>query len=141
MNMRKLFLSKEAKIAVDILIFLALIFVFAVTKTHGIANIHWKSAHCILGVLLIFLMLVHIAQNWKFTKSLVKKKVMRKNKTIALAALVFIPVLITVALFAFGEFSMANLKLHHRIGELFTVLILIHAITKAKRFVYLFKKK
>jgi hypothetical protein len=133
--MKKL-VSWQARIIVDILMLTVLIPVFVFSKD----DIHWKSLHCIMGVAMIFLMLVHIAQNWKFIKSLIKKNVMRRNKTIVLIALIFIPVLITVIAFAFGVFGMVNLKLHHLFGQLFVLLIIIHVITKAKRFVNLFKK-
>ena len=141
MNIKKLFLSKQAKVIVDILMFLGFIVAFISSKSHGVENIHWKSAHCIVGIILTLLMLVHIAQNWKFTKSLFKKKVMQRNKITALTTFVFIPVLITIILLAFGVFSIANLKLHHRIGSLFAFLIFIHIIQKFKRFLVLFKKR
>ena len=68
MNMKQIFLSRQAKIVVDVLMFLALIFAFVVSKSYEAEIMLWKSAHCIFGIILILLILVHIAQNWKLTR-------------------------------------------------------------------------
>ncbi|MDR0604252.1 MAG: hypothetical protein LBG80_08135 [Bacteroidales bacterium] len=132
--MKNLFLLRQVKIVVDVLMFLAFIFALVYFVFYEAANIFWKSSHCIFGIILVLLMLVHIAQNWKFTKALFKKKVMWRNKITALTTFVFISVFISVVLFAFGVFSIANLKLHHSIGSWFALLIFIHIIQKFKCF-------
>lgn len=58
--MKKLFLSKPAKIVVDILLILAHILIFLFSKFYGIENV----AHYILDSVLISLFLVHAAQNF-----------------------------------------------------------------------------
>lgn len=141
MNIKKLFLSRQFKITVDILMFLSLSIAFTSTKSDGIENIHWNSIHCISAIILTLLMLVHIVQNWRFTKSVFNKKVMKRNKITALMTYFFIPVFITILLFVFGVFSIMNLGLHHLTGGLFAMFVIIHIIQKFKRFISLFKKK
>jgi len=135
--MKKLLLSKQAKIAVDILMFVAFMPVIAFMHETGE---HWKSAHCIFGVVLTVLMLVHVAQNWRFTKALVKKNVIKRNKITALTTLFLMLILITVSLFAAGVFNIVTLHIHNLFGKLLALFIFIHVIQKFKRFISLFKK-
>jgi len=52
----------------------------------------------------------------------------------------FIMMTISVILFIFG-IDYQSTHFHHAIAHIFWLVIVIHAITKAKRFVNLFKKK
>ena len=138
LNFKQLFLSKQTKVVVDVLMFLALVPTISfMHETEG----HWKSAHCVFGAVLTVLMFIHMAQNWKFTKALAKKKVMKKNKITAFTTLFFILCLITIFLFAIGVFNIANLRIHNILGKLLGLFIIIHIIQKFKRFLALFKKR
>ena len=138
MNLKRIFLSRQAKIIIDILMFL--VFMATVALMHETAG-HWKSAHCFFGAVLTGLMLFHVAQNWKFTTALIKKNVMKRNKITAFTTLFFILILITILLFIVGVFNIANMSIHNLLGKLLALFIIIHVIQKFKRFISLFKKK
>lgn len=130
--MKKFFLSKQAKIIIDILLFL------------GIAGLNetgrsWTSPHCIGALMWLLLMIIHIAQHWRLTKSFTKWRVIQKNKITALTILGFILMLSSVLLFVIG-FNGSFIIFHHIVGRLFFLIVIIHAVTKFKRFIFLFKK-
>ena len=139
MDMNKLFLSHQAKIAVDILMFLTLILVGAFSHVHDISDNPWQSAHCVIGLIWLLFMLVHTAQNWKFIKLLKKKKVMQRNKITTLVTVSFILTMVSVLLLT-GGFNFVVLKFHGLFGRLLTFFVIIHIIYKFRRFLALFKK-
>ena len=136
---KQIFLSRQAKIAVDILMFLTLSLAVAFSHVHDISDHPWKSAHCMIGLIWLLFMLVHTAQNWKFVKSLTKKKVMQRNKITSLITASFILTMVSVLLLT-GGFNLLILKFHGLFGRLLTFFVLIHIIYKFKRFLGLFKR-
>jgi hypothetical protein len=130
--MKKLFLSKQSKLVIDILLFLGIAGLSGTGKT-------WSSPHCIGASIWLLLMFIHIAQHWKLTKSLTKWGVIRKNKITALTTLGFILMLSSVVLFAF-ELRDSFIAFHHIAGRLFFLILIIHIVTKFKRFISMFGK-
>jgi hypothetical protein len=130
--MKKLFLSKHAKLIVDILLFIGIAGLGGTAKT-------WSSPHCIGASIWLILMLVHIAQHWQLTKSFTKWRVIRKNKITALTTLAFVLMLLSVLLFIF-ELKYSFIVFHHIAGRLFFLFIFIHIATKFKRFISMFRK-
>ena len=137
--MRKIFLSKQAKIIIDILLVLAFILLAAFLDIEEIIQSNWKSAHCIIGVVWILLIIIHVAQHWRLTKSFTKKKVISRNKITAWTILSFILIALSILLFVVC-FDMPFLMFHNLVGKLFALIIIIHTIDKFKRFISLFKK-
>ena len=128
----KFFLSKQSKLVIDILLFLGIAGLGGTGKT-------WSSAHCIGASIWLLLMFIHIAQHWKLTKSLTKWGIIRKNEITALTTFGFILMLSSVFLFAF-ELKNSFIAFHHIVGRIFFLIILIHIVTKFKRFISMFGK-
>lgn len=126
------FLSKQSKLVVDILLFLGIAGLGGTGKT-------WSSPHCIGASIWLLLMLIHIIQHWQLTKSLTKWSVIRKNKISSLTTLGFVLMLSSVFLFIF-ELKDSFIAFHHIAGRLFFLILIIHIVTKFKRFISMFRK-
>ncbi|NCA80660.1 MAG: hypothetical protein EOM76_10850 [Sphingobacteriia bacterium] len=113
--MKKLFLSKRARLIVDILLFIGIAGLGGTGKT-------WSSSHCIGASIWLILMLIHVAQHWQLTKSLTKWRVIRRNKITALTTLGFVLMLSSVLLFVF-ELKDSFIAFHHIAGRLFFLLL------------------
>lgn len=135
--MENIFLSKQAKIIVDILLVLGFIFL-RIAGHIGQISAYWNSVHCIMGVVWFSLIILHVAQHWRFIKSFTKKKVILKNKITALIIICFIMMSISIIFFMIG---IPLLKFHNVIGHLFILIVIVHTIDKCKRFIALFKSK
>ena len=130
--MKKLFLSTQSKLIVDVLLFIGIAGLGGVGKT-------WSSPHCIGASIWLILMLLHIAQHWQLAKSLTKWKVIRKNKITALTTLGFVLMLSSVFLFAF-ELKDSFIAFHHIAGLNLNHVIIIKIVNKFKRFISMFRK-
>ena len=138
--MKKLFLSKPAKIVVDILLVLAFVVLFIVSDAEESMELQWESLHCGFGRTWLLIMMIHIAQHWRLIKSFIRKKTIMRNKITALTILSFI--LVTVGVIALGvDFGAPFLMFHEITGSLFMLMMLIHTIDKFKLFASLFKKE
>jgi hypothetical protein len=138
-QMKKAFLSKQAKIIVDILMVLAFILLCIFSKFENFFQSHWKSEHCIIGVVWILLIIIHVAQHWRLIKSFTKKKIILRNKITAWTIFSFILIVLSVLFFVVC-FNMPLLMFHNLAGKLFILMIVIHTIDKFKRFISLLKK-
>jgi hypothetical protein len=136
--MRNLFFSRKAIILVDILLLVCL--VVAGTADNETAGKYWKSFHCITGLVLFSMVIIHVAQHWRMIKSFTRKKVISGNRITALTLLSFILMLLSILSFTAG-FSESLLMFHHFAGRFFMLMFLIHAIHKSKRFISLFRRK
>lgn len=130
--MENVFLSKQSKLVVDILLFLGIAGLGGTGKT-------WSSPHCIGASIWLLLMFIHIAQHWQLTKSFTKWSVILKNKISALTTLGFVLMLSSVFLFIF-ELKDSFIAFHHIAGRLFFLILIIHIVTKFKRFISMFRK-
>lgn len=133
--MEKIFLSKQAKILVDILLVLGFI-LLRIAGHVGQISAYWNSVHCIMGIVWFSLIILHVAQHWRLIKSFTKKKVILKNKITALTIICFMLMLISIISFIVG---IPLPKFHNVIGHLFMLIVIIHTIDKSKRFIALFK--
>ena len=135
---KNIFSNRFAKAAIDILLFTGIFVSFISAKSNGSAS--WGSFHCLFSMTWYALMLVHIWQHWRFTKALLKPKVMKRNKIMLMTLAVFILMTFSVILFV-ADVSDRFVHFHHQVGHFFAVVMIAHTIQKAKRFVLLFKKK
>ena len=137
--MKKIFMSRQFKIVVDILLIAVLILFCVSYDNEEILGSYWKSSHCITGLIWISLILVHVAQHWKFTKMLVMAKVMRRNKITAFTTLFFVILIISIMMMAV-TFDVTFIQFHGLPGKLFLLFVVIHIIQKFKKFLLMFKK-
>jgi EamA domain-containing membrane protein RarD len=84
-------------------------------------------------------MLVHIWQHWAITKATFKWKILIRNKVTFLTIIVFILMTLNIIVFVF-KVNETLVNLHHTIAHIFWAVIILHTITKTKRFFQLFKK-
>ena len=131
--MKKLFLSKQSRLIVDILLFIG------IAGLWGTTGKAWSSPHCIAASIWLLLMFIHVAQHWQLTKSLTKWRIIQKNKITALTTLGLLLMLSSVLLFIF-EFKDTFIAFHHIAGRLFFLILIIHIVTKFKRFISMFRK-
>jgi hypothetical protein len=136
MAYKDIFFNRFSKAIVDILLLAGLVLSIKTART---ADYSWGSFHCIVSMSWYVLMLVHIWQHWRLTKALAKLKVMKRNIITTLTVVVFILMTFSVFLFL-GSVNEPFVRIHHIIAHLFWGVIIIHAVKKSKRFVYLFKK-
>ena len=129
-----IFSKRISKAIVDILLIAGLI--LSIHSSRHFAT-SWGSYHCIVSMIWYALMLIHIWQHWRHTKALAKWKVMKRNIITSLTAVVFILITFSVILFI-AEISDQFVHIHHIISHVFWAVIIIHAIQKSKRFIYLF---
>lgn len=134
--MKKVFFSKRSKLIVDILLIAALILM--IVHTGPATGTDWMSYHCIMGMVSVVFMTIHIRQHWPFIKVLFKKQVIRKNIITALTTVSFLLIFVSILLLAIG-FKIPLLRFHNVVGHLFILLVIIHLISRFKRFLYLFK--
>lgn len=132
--MKSKFLSKRAKAVVDIAMIAVLIIALACSDPHLATAMHWRSSHCIIGVLGLLLITVHVMQHWRLINSFTKKRVILKNKITALMIMAFILMSLSILLFIIG-FSSSFLRFHNIIGHLFGIIVIIHTIDKFKRLI------
>ena len=126
-----------SKATVDILL-VAGFFLSILTSRHSADS--WGSLHCTVSMIWYGLILVHIWQHWRMTKALLKWKVLKRNVITTLTVVVFILMTISVIIFV-GDLSYKTVHIHHKIAHIFWAVIVIHAITKTKRLISLFKNK
>ena len=136
--MQTVFSKPISKAIIDVLLIVGF-FVSNLSSRHSGSD-SWGSFHCIASIIGYALILVHIGQHGRMTKSLTKPKVMRRNIITTLTAGAFILTTFSVILFIFG-INRQSVQIHHAIAHIFWMVIFIHAITKTKRFIYLFKRK
>lgn len=135
-KMKSSFLSKQAKILVDISLVIGFVLLMFAGHIGEISGSYWTSLHCIMGGVWSLLMILHVAQHWRLVKAFTKKKVVLKNKITALTTYCLILMLISISSFIVG---MPLTKFHNAIGHVFILIIIIHTIDKSKRFISLFK--
>lgn len=137
--MKSLFLSRRAKIVIDILLVVGLFLAGGLSDFDRTSDNYWESTHCIIGLLWFSLIIIHVGQHWRFIKSLTKKKVISKNKVTTITTICFILMFVSVLSFIIG-FKIPLLKFHNVIGHVFALMVIIHTINKSKRFISLLKK-
>ena len=135
--MNRFFSEPVSKVIVDVLLIAG--FFVSILSSRRLEAASWGSFHCIASMTWYALMLVHILQHWRWIKSLSKRKVIKRNIITTLTVIVFILMTVSIGFFLFG-IDCQSIHIHHAIAHLFWIMILIHAIQKAKRFVHLFKK-
>ena len=134
--MNRIFSKQISKAIVDILL-VAGFFVSLLSLRHS-ASASWGSFHCIASMAWYALMIVHIWQHWRLTKALAKWKIMKRNIISSLTTILFILMTVSI-IFFIGGVNFHSVQVHHAIAHLFWMVIVIHAVTKAKSFVRLFK--
>jgi len=128
--MKRIFSNRISKIIVDVLLLVGLVLSI---KTGRTACNSWGSLHCIVSMIWYALMLVHIWQHWAISKALLKWKVMRRSIVTVLTFVVFILMTLNIIVFVF-KINETLVNLHHTIAHIFLAVIILHTITKTKRF-------
>ena len=134
----KYILTKRiSKAIVDILLLIGLIIVLLTSRS---AEKSWWTFHCVASMTWYMLMLVHIWQHWQITKSLLmlKWKALKRNKIALLTTIIFILMTFSIILFMI-DVSDKFVHIHHRIADVFKVVVVIHTIMKAKQFLICFR--
>jgi hypothetical protein len=129
--------NRISKAIIDILLLVGLVLSI---KSARSADNSWGSFHCVVSMTWYALMLVHIWQHWRMTKALTNRKVLKRNKITFLTLVVF--VLMTFSIINFiSEVNDRFIHIHHVIAHIFWAVIIIHTVTKRKRFLQFFKTK
>lgn len=131
-RMRNLFVSRQAKISVDILLGAGLLAAGICSKLQGNYTNYWASPHCITSILWFLLILVHIAQHWRVIKAFTRKKVIMKNRITLLTVVTFIVMTLSIFTF-FMEITIPLLHAHGIISRLFILMVIIHTIDKCRQ--------
>ncbi|MCD8166811.1 MAG: hypothetical protein LUE93_12290 [Bacteroides sp.] len=76
--MRNIFVSRRAKISIDILLGAGLLAAAICSKLQGSYTHYWVSPHCIASMLWFLLLLVHISQHWRVIKAFTRKSCAEK---------------------------------------------------------------
>ena len=134
--MKSIFSNQISKAVVDILLVAGLFISFSSAKFEGSAS--WASFHCLASIAWYTLILLHIWQHWRLTKAFVKPKMMIRNKITFMAIVAFVIMTVSVIPFVF-KISDTFIHLHHQIGHIFSIVMLVHTIQKMRRFAQLFK--
>ena len=134
-KIKKILLKRLSKAIIDIFLLVGLVLSIISGRTE---NYSWGSFHCIASMIWYALMLVHIWQHWAMTKAVFKWKVLKRNKITFLTIVVFILMTLNIIVFVF-EVNEKLVHIHHILAHIFWAVIIIHAVQKSKRFIYLFK--
>lgn len=100
----------------------------------------WNSIHCILSSLFICMILIHLWQHRGYLKSLVTKKLFTKNKIISLTGLAFVITAISCIFYLIG-ISPTTVQIHTSVAPVFLALVILHLISKIKRFLGLIQTR
>lgn len=99
--------------------------------------IGWSDIHKLLIVTFSLLMIYHIYQHWKWYKSVVVKKIIRKNKQTITLSLLFILVAITGYLPWLTDLLNGSdllqktiIEIHDKLALIFSIFLILHIIRK-----------
>ncbi len=98
----------------------------------------WGNWHCILSVVVVILMIAHYLQHIDFVKQLFTERFKLKHIYFSVVNIAFILLLFSLYYFLNG-FSDEYLEFHKIVVHLFSLIILIHIIAKANKFIMLLK--
>jgi hypothetical protein len=101
---------------------------------------NWGTPHCIISVILIFIIFFHIWQHWDCLKAIVSKKRYSKNVVLTITTVLFVLTVVSCLLYLVG-FTFSNLHFHSLIVHLFVLLVIIHLIQNTKKLISLFRRK
>jgi hypothetical protein len=132
---QNLFSKRISKAIVDILLIIGLVITLITSRS---AESSWWSFHCVASMIWYLLMIAHIWQHWKMIKALTKWKVLKRNKITFLTVIFFILLTFSIILFMI-DVSEQFVHIYHTITSPLRLVIIIHLVTKVKRFVSLFK--
>ncbi len=98
----------------------------------------WGTLHCLSGLVFICFMAIHVGQRQNFYKALIRKKLYMKNKLATLVSIAFLFLILSILLFLTG-FTESTMHFHLLFAHLFALTVIIHAVTRLKQFVLLFR--
>lgn len=149
-NTRSLFTGKLSKGIVDIILLICLILCIHSSSAfqEGLERVRngagygsvfaWGTLHCLTGLVFVCFMAFHIWQRWNFYKALMRKKLYRKNKLATFVSITYILLIISILLFLTG-FTESTMHFHLLFAHLFALTVIIHAVTRLRQFVSLFR--
>jgi len=130
--MRQGLFSRKSLLVVDILMMFELIVVLIFTKVNAAAI--WVSPHCIIGVIWMATMFIHVMQHWRIIKLFIRSKIIVRNKISTITTVTFIIMIVSILLFT-GEINTFSRGLHHIIGRLFLLMVVLHIINITRRLI------
>ncbi|MGV8134021.1 MAG: hypothetical protein AB2L20_02315 [Mangrovibacterium sp.] len=98
----------------------------------------WGMLHCLSGLVFICFMAIHVGQRLNFYKALIRKKLYMKNKLATFVSISFMFLAISILLFLTG-FNESTMHFHLLFAHLFAITVIIHAVTRLRQFVLLFR--
>ncbi len=109
---------------------------------YGISYSGWIMIHKISIVLISFLIIFHIAQHWKWYKTVVTKKLIAKNKQVITLSAIFLIVALT-GYISWGIDLAGNapivrkffLEIHDKVAIVFFIYLFLHVKKRLKWFV------
>lgn len=113
----------------------------------GINYSGWSLVHKISIIIFSIFMIYHVVLHWKWFKTVVKKRLISKNKQVITLSIIFILVAISgyipwlIKLIG-GETPMrkAFIEIHDKITLILTVFLLLHISKRMKWFITTFNK-
>ena len=113
----------------------------------GINYSGWSLVHKISIIVLSFFMIYHIILHWKWYNTIIKKRLISKNKQVIILTIVFIPVAISgyipwLIMLTGGDTPIRNIfiEIHDKIALILFVFLLLHISKRLKRFSNTLKK-
>ena len=133
----KIFFNYFSKAIVDLFLLTGFVLVL-VSARH--ATCSWWSFHCVASIMWYLLILIHIGQHWQMTQFLLKwnRKILKRNIITFITIIGFILLTCSIILFMV-DVNDKFVCIHHAIASPLRLMIIIHAITKAKRFLACFR--
>jgi len=132
---KNILFKRISKAIVDILLLIGLVLTIISANS---AESSWWSFHCVVSMIWYLLMIVHIWHHWGMTKAVFKWKVLKRNKITFVTVIFFILTTFSIILFIV-DVSEQFVRFHHSITAPFRLVIIIHMIAAAKKFMALFR--
>ena len=124
---------------------------------HGVINTHktvmglvyfvWSGIHTISSVLVSVFMVFHITRHWKWYKTIVRKKLFRKNKQVLILTLVFTSVAISGFIPLIIKLSSGDqilrktcIEIHDKLALILSVYLILHISKRLKWYFITFNK-
>ena len=113
----------------------------------GINYSGWSLVHKISIIVFSIFMIYHVVLHWKWYKTVIKKRLISKNKQVITLSIIFILVAISgyipwlIKLIG-GETPMRKvfIEIHDKIALILTVFLLLHILKRMKWFIMTFNK-
>ncbi len=114
------------------------------TLIYGIDYFGWSDIHKISIILLSLFMIFHFILHWKWYKTIIKKKLMGKNKQVIILTVLFILVALTGYIPWFVQLSGSSelirkgfIEIHDKLTLILLIFLILHIIKRLKWYVHI----